>query len=322
MTVPVIGITLGDPGGVGPEVVLKALSLKESLPEARYIVFGDPSVLVDARSRLGLSLDMPPWEGENPSREPGLSVHPVRSSSPEFAAGRPSGANGLASFLCFEKAVGSAAKGILRGLVTGPISKTSWHLAGLEWRGHTEYLASLYPDAIMTFWSERMRVALLSHHLPLREALERVRKETLLDFFRTLDRSLERIDSGIREILVAGLNPHAGEEGLLGREEADEIRPAVEEGLREGLPLSGPYPPDTVFLKALGHPEKMVAALYHDQGLIGFKLEAFDSGVNATLGMPFIRTSPDHGTAFDIAGRGVADPRSMLEAIRLAVRLS
>jgi 4-phospho-D-threonate 3-dehydrogenase / 4-phospho-D-erythronate 3-dehydrogenase len=322
MTVPAIGITLGDPGGVGPEVVLKALSLKESLPEARYIVFGAPSVLLDARDRLGLSPDMTPWDGDIPPREPGLSFHPVRSSPSEFAGGRPSGANGQASFLSFEKAVGLAAKGILQGLVTGPISKTSWHLAGLEWKGHTEYLASLYPDAIMSFWSERMRVALLSHHLPLREALERVRKETLLDFFRTLDRCLERIDSGILEILVAGLNPHAGEEGLLGREEADEIRPAVEAGLREGLPLSGPYPPDTVFLKALGHPEKMVAALYHDQGLIGFKLEAFDTGVNATLGMPFIRTSPDHGTAFDIAGRGIADPRSMLEAIRLAVRLS
>jgi len=285
-------------------------------------VFGDPSVLADARTRLGLSPDLTPWDGEIQPREPGLSFHPVPSPPPEIAGAGPVGANGRASFLYFEKAVGLAAKGILQGLVTGPISKTAWHLAGLKWRGHTEYLASLYPDAIMSFWSDRMRVALFSHHLPLREALDRIHKETLLGFFRTLDRCLERVDSGIIEILVAGLNPHAGEEGLLGREETDEIRPAIEAGRREGLPLSGPYPPDTVFLKALGHPEKMVAALYHDQGLIGFKLEAFDMGVNATLGMPFIRTSPDHGTAFDIAGRGAADPRSMIEAIRLAVRLS
>jgi len=322
MTLPAIGITLGDPGGVGPEVVLKALALTDSLPEARYIVFGDPSDLADARGRLGFSRDMTPWDGGYPPPEAGLSFHPVPSPSRGPSRGGPSGENGRTSFVCFEKAVGMAGKGILRGLVTGPISKTSWHLAGLEWRGHTEYLASLYPDALMTFWSERLRVALLSHHLPLREALERVRRETLLGFFRNLVRSLERVDSGIREILVAGLNPHAGEEGLLGREEADEIGPAVERGRREGLPLSGPYPPDTVFLKALGRPERIVAALYHDQGLIGFKLEAFDRGVNATLGMPFIRTSPDHGTAFDIACRGVADPRSMLEAIRLAVRLS
>jgi 4-hydroxythreonine-4-phosphate dehydrogenase len=152
--------------------------------------------------------------------------------------------------------------------------------------------------------------------------LERIKKGALLAFFRNLDLSLGRTKSCIRELLVSGLNPHAGEEGLLGTEEEDEIKPAIEEARKEGIPISGPFPPDTVFLKALGRPEKMIIALYHDQGLIGFKLEAFETGVNATLGMPFIRTSPDHGTAFDIAGRNAADPRSLIAAIRMAAELS
>lgn len=236
--------------------------------------------------------------------------------------GKAPAGNGEASFLFFKAAVETARAGLLQVVVSATISKTSWRLAGLGWRGHTEFLERLFPGAIMTFWSERLRVALLSHHLPLREAIERVKKGTLLDFFRNLHQSLGRIKSGVRELLVAGLNPHAGEDGFLGTEEEDEIRPAVEEARQEGLAISGPFPPDTIFLKAIDCPEKMVIALYHDQGLIGFKLKAFETGVNATLGMPFIRTSPDHGTAYDIAGKGVADPRSLIAAIRMAVELS
>ncbi len=174
----------------------------------------------------------------------------------------------------------------------------------------------------MSFWSPRLRVALLTHHLPLAEALGRVRREALLDFFRSLHRSLAALEGGPVELLVPGLNPHAGEGGLLGREEETEIRPAVEAARAEGIGISGPYPPDTVFRRALDRPGTLVAALYHDQGLIPFKLEGFEAGVNATLGLPFARTSPDHGTAFDIAGTGSADPRSMIEAVRLAVRFS
>jgi 4-hydroxythreonine-4-phosphate dehydrogenase len=149
-----------------------------------------------------------------------------------------------------------------------------------------------------------------------------VRRDILLDFFRSLCRCAGRVRGGPREFLVAGLNPHAGEDGLLGSEEEEEIRPAVEAARAEGLNVSGPYPPDTVFRLALGRPDVMVAALYHDQGLVAFKLESFESGVNATLGLPFVRTSPDHGTAFDIAGQGVASPLSMVEAIRLAGRFT
>jgi 4-hydroxythreonine-4-phosphate dehydrogenase len=174
----------------------------------------------------------------------------------------------------------------------------------------------------MTFWSDRLKVALFSHHRPLKEALADVRKEALLAFLRSLDRSLDRLPGAPYRLLVAGLNPHAGEAGRLGREEIEEIGPAVEAAAAEGIAASGPFPPDTVFLKARGEPDAVAVALYHDQGLIAFKLEAFATGVNATLGLPFVRTSPDHGTAFDIAGRGVADPGSLEEAVRLAAAFS
>jgi 4-hydroxythreonine-4-phosphate dehydrogenase len=174
----------------------------------------------------------------------------------------------------------------------------------------------------MTFWSDRLKVALFSHHRPLSEAVAAVRKDALLAFFRTLHRALGRVPGGPFRLLAAGLNPHAGEDGTLGREEIGEIGPAVAAAAAEGIPVSGPFPPDAVFLKALGKADAVVAALYHDQGLIAFKMAAFATGVNATLGLPFVRTSPDHGTAFDIAGRGVADPRSMGEAVRLAAAFS
>lgn len=321
MTVPRIGVTLGDPGGIGPEVVLKALSGAAGLPEASYVLFGDPVIVESAGQEFGIKLDWRMWSARGRG-EAGLFLEPVPAPFKPVARGEPSAQNGKASFLYFESAVRAARDGLLDGIVTAPISKAAWRLAGLAWRGHTDFLERDHPDAVMSFWSERLRIALFSHHLPLKEALERVREKGLTDFLRALHRGLGRIPGGPFEILVAGLNPHAGEDGTLGREEEEEIRPAVETASREGIPVSGPYPPDTVLLRARGRKNAIVAALFHDQGLVGFKLEAFGSGVNATLGLPFVRTSPDHGTAFDIAGQGIADPRSMIEAVRLACSFS
>jgi 4-hydroxythreonine-4-phosphate dehydrogenase len=174
----------------------------------------------------------------------------------------------------------------------------------------------------MAFWSERLKVALFSHHRPLGEAVAAVRRDALAGFLRNLHQDLGRLPGGPFRLLAAGLNPHAGEDGYLGREELDEVAPALELARSEGIPVAGPFPPDTVFLEALDRPDTVVAALYHDQGLIAFKLVAFAAGVNVTLGLPFVRTSPDHGTAFGIAGKGVADPRSMEEAVRLAAVFS
>ena len=331
-----IGITLGDPGGIGPEIVVRALSettrlsattgsaettrlaapsattrssLTTESTGAEFVIFGDSNVFRSEADRLGIIPD------------PGAYI--FRESGPESPSGRrgvPDKDNGAASFRWFADAVAAARAKEIGAIVTAPISKKSWELAGLPWRGHTEYLASLYPSAIMTFWSDPLTIALFSHHLPLREALADVTKANLLRFFRTLRDGLDAVSPGPHEFLVAGLNPHAGEDGLLGREEREEIEPAICEARESGIPVAGPFPPDIVFRSALGRPEKVVVALYHDQGLIPFKLVAFETVVNATLGMPFLRTSPDHGTAFDIVGKSPADPRSMIAALRLAGR--
>jgi 4-hydroxythreonine-4-phosphate dehydrogenase len=321
MTIPTIGITAGDPGGIGPEVVVKTLARAGLLPEAAYVVFGDPRILEAEESRLRLPLDEREWRPEHPA-EPGVFLAAVPAPEGRAALGEVTAGNGEASFRAFEAAVARARAGRLAAVVTAPISKTSWGLAGHLFRGHTEYLARLYPGAVMAFWSERLKVALLSHHVPLREAIAKVRAEALLDFLRRLQKGLERVPGGPFRLLVAGLNPHAGEDGGIGREEIDEIRPALDRAAAEGLPVAGPFPPDTLYLQALGKSDVVAVALYHDQGLIPFKLASFATGVNVTLGLPFVRTSPDHGTALDIAGKGVADPRSMEEAIRLAAAFS
>lgn len=319
MRVPRIGISLGDPGGVGPEVILKALKGDPSPDRAAFIVFGDARVLEAEAGRLGFKPDWRRRPAEADRPEPGLYLQDIRAKREPTGIRSATREGGEASFRCFEAAVGEARRGSLDALVTAPVSKSAWGLAGLKWRGHTEYLETFYPEAMMTFWSDRLRVALLSHHIPLREALDRIRRNTLLGFLRNLHRALERAKPGGYVLLMAGLNPHAGEGGLMGGEESREIAPAVEAARAEGIRVSGPHPPDTVFFKALDRAEAVVVALSHDQGLIAFKTVSFESGVNATLGMPFIRTSPDHGTAFDIAGKGVADPRSMKAALALAL---
>jgi len=322
MTLPKIGITLGDPGGIGPEITLKALALKESLPKAHYIIFGSSLVLDEEKEKLGLKLETPPLPEAKIHPIPSISLKEIANPLKIIKKGSPSKENGQASFLFFKEAAKEAKKRAIQAMVTAPISKRSWNLAGVQWSGHTDFLNQIYPQAIMTFWSEKLKVALFTHHISLKEAIKEVKRKNLLDFFIILDRNMKKIQSNKFHFLVAGLNPHAGEEGLLGVEEKHEIMPAVEQAQKQGVNISGPFPPDIVFRNALNHPDKIVIALYHDQGLIPFKLESFEEGVNLTLGLPFIRTSPDHGTAFDIAGKGKANPQSMINAIKLACMLS
>ena len=311
MTLPKIGITLGDPGGIGPEVSLKSLSSIFSLPHAHYVLFGSKTIIDNQQDVLNLDFSIP-----NDS----ISLHEVDCSSTLFEEGKPTAANGAAAFCYFEQAVQEANKGNLQAIVTAPVSKHSWNLAGISWAGHTEYLSQSYPEAIMFFWSDALKVALYTHHLPLKQAIAKITENSLLEFILQLHENIKKIRSFRFEFLVAGLNPHAGEQGLIGTEEKEHILPAIEKARTRGVPVSGPFPPDVVFRDALNKPDKIVISLYHDQGLIPFKLQAFDRGVNLTLGLPFVRTSPDHGTAFDIAGKGIADPRSMTEAIRLAFK--
>jgi 4-hydroxythreonine-4-phosphate dehydrogenase len=314
MSLPKIGLTLGDPGGIGPEIILRLLGNPENLPPAEIIIFGQRKILQAWAEKLG-----PPIQWLEESYQ-GRKIIIEESGNPlrDLTFGSPSAENGQVSFAFFRVAVDSARKGEIQALVTAPVSKTSWQLAGIKFRGHTEFLESLFPEAIMSFWSERLRLALFTHHLPLIEAVSRIKKEALLTFFISLEKNLNYWNFGVKELMVCGLNPHAGESGSIGQEEQQIIIPAVTEARDRGLNINGPFPSDTVFVQAVDHPEKMIVCLYHDQGLIPFKLLSFDSGVNLTLGLPFIRTSPDHGTAFDIAGKGKANLQSLKEALWLA----
>lgn len=322
MILPKIGITLGDPGGVGPEVTLKALSRISALPKAQYILLGSRHIIEKEQETLNLDLHLPSLKSfvEKATHNP--SLYEVECSTRTVEKGKPSKDNGDSSFRYFEKAVHEAQKGNLQALVTAPISKNSWNLAGIRWAGHTDCLNHTYPEAIMFFWSDALKVALYTHHLPIKDALERVRKKPLSRFFLSLQKELQKARIPYCEFLVAGLNPHAGEQGLMGSEEIEEIIPAIESAQRSGVSIKGPIPPDVVFRIALNQPNKIVIAMFHDQGLIPFKIQAFDQGINVTLGLPFVRTSPCHGTGFDIAGKGIANPESMIEAIKLAHRFA
>jgi 4-hydroxythreonine-4-phosphate dehydrogenase len=310
MNPPRIGLTCGDPGGIGPEILLKALS-SHDLPPAEYLVFAPPRFMAAEAERLQLTFVLDHCR-----------LVPVESSPTDPVRGRPDAANGLISFEAWREGVVQARKRTVQALVTAPISKLSWRMADIPWAGHTDYLERSWPQAIMAFFSERLNLALFTHHLPLREALARIKKERLLDFLCRLAPLTRRVLGPEVRLLCAGLNPHAGEGGLLGGEEQAQIVPAVEEARGRGAAVDGPFPPDIVCRMGLDRPDRLVVCLYHDQGLIAFKLIAFETGVNVTLGLPFVRTSPDHGTAFDIAGRNEADPASMLAAIRWACRLA
>jgi len=314
MTLPIIGITIGDPGGVGPEVTVKALVLSALTSDAEFVIFGSDLVLQREIQNLN-SADVFPADK--------IKLYEIPYPGNSIPQGAPFRENGKASFTYFEEAVSQAREGSIHALVTAPISKYSWQLAGItNLPGHTEYLSRFYSQSIMFFWSEKLKVALFSHHISLKEAVDRIKKQPLENFFKHLYKNIERLCPGIYSYVVAGLNPHAGEDGLMGEEEKHIITPAVKNLQKEGMPITGPFPPDVVFRQALGTKDRIVIALYHDQGLIPFKLLAFETGVNLTLGLPFVRTSPDHGTAFDIAGKGIADHRSMVEAIKLAIEFT
>ncbi len=229
------------------------------------------------------------------------------------------------SFEYVRAAVDFALNKQVTSIVTGPISKERWQKAGLKYKGHTEYLAERagVKDHSMFFWSENLKVSLFTIHVPLKEIFMTITRRNVENFLKNLDHNLKYLFKKKFTFLISGLNPHAGELGLMGNEEEEIIKPALKTlQTNNDLSLAGPFPPDTIFLKALQTPDCVVVCWYHDQGLIPFKLLNLHRGVNITLGLPFIRTSPDHGTAFDIAGKNQADPSSMRLAIQLAQELA
>jgi 4-hydroxythreonine-4-phosphate dehydrogenase len=303
---------VGDPAGIGPEVVLRALAAAD-LPDAALIVYGPMACLEERAARFALSSP----------QDSGARVVDVPAEGP-VALGRTSAAAGRAAATAVLRAVEDAMAGRVDGIVTAPLNKESLHAAGYPWPGHTEMLAARAgcPDVAMMFVGGGLRVALLTIHRSLRSVPDAVTGDEVRRVVRLVHRELPRFGAAdSRRIGVCGVNPHAGESGLFGAEEREVLQPAIESLRGEGIDLAGPFPADSLFVRASRGEFDAVVAAYHDQGLIPVKLLSFGRAVNVTLGLPFVRTSVDHGTGFDIVERGVADGSSLVEAIKVAAAL-
>ena len=324
---PRVGITMGDPAGIGPEVVLKAVAEAEVRDICQPVIIGDAQLLAHNARTLDLQCgydivrrdeDLPPQ-----SNEP--IIYHLHNIQGHIEPGIESGAAGKAAAQYIEAAVELCAAGSIDAIATAPINKRALFLGGYSFPGHTEFLAYLTgtEDFAMGFVAANLRVVLISTHVPLAQAIELARRERFEKTIRLTERELHRWGVERPRIAVAALNPHGAEGGLFGIEEASEILPAIEAcKARDGIKVSGPYSADTVFLRASRGEFDAVVACYHDQAMIPVKCLSFGEAVNVTLGLPFIRTSVDHGTAFDIAGKGIAEHSSMVEAIKLAAELS
>ena len=284
---PRVAITCGDPAGIGPEIAQKAANDPRVRDICEPIVYGPPA-------------------------------------GARYTPGELSAEAGRAAYDTLCEAVKDAQSGVVAAVATAPVNKLAFARAGLPWKGHTDLLAHLTgsPRVAMMFWSEPLKVVLATIHIPLASVTSALTRELVDDIIDLSSRELPRFGIAQPRLAVAGLNPHAGEDGLLGHEEAKVLRPAIEAAQKRGIHIDGPFPGDTVFGRAVRGEFDAVIACYHDQGLIPVKLLAFGRAVNVTLGLPIIRTSVDHGTAFDIAGKNVADPSSMIEATLLAARLA
>lgn len=320
---PGIAVTMGDPGGIGPEIVVLAHLSPGIFSVCRPVVYGDPGILERAAAVLGKKIDI--TAGGEPG--PGRIVVRQLSSLPPGAVpfGRISEPGSRAMVEYIREAARDAQAGLTDAVVTCPITKEGLRLAGLPFPGHTEFLADLCggADVVMMLAGDRLRVALVTIHVALRRALELLSSPLIEHTVRVTDAFFRTyMGTGAPRIAVAGVNPHAGEGGMFGDEEEKMVVPAVAACRREGIDASGPYPPDTVFYRAYGGEFDVVVAMTHDHGLIPLKLVHFEDGVNVTMGLPVIRTSVDHGTAYDIAGKGVASPRSLVAAIRMAAGMA
>ncbi len=287
---PRVGVTVGDPAGIGPEIAQKAAADSRVSSICEVVLYG-------------------------PSSDPELG---------RFQRGCVSADAGRAAYEAIVAATSDARAGRIDAIATAPINKEAFAAAGLPWRGHTDLLAHLTgsPRVAMMFYAEALRVILATVHIPIAEVPRALTRDVIEGTVELTARELPRFGIAHPRLAVAGLNPHAGEHGVIGTEDDDVIAPAVAALCAKGVNVAGPFPADTIFVRAMRGEFDAVVACYHDQGLIPIKLVAFGQAVNVTLGLPIVRTSVDHGTAFDIAGKGVADPSSLIEAIRLAARLA
>jgi 4-hydroxythreonine-4-phosphate dehydrogenase len=306
MTLPRLAVTMGDPAGIGPEITAGALA---DFPpdQADIVIIGDAARLRQAAELVGVTGD--------------FNVRQTGDPTDHLPFGEVSAEAGRASSTYVETAVELALRGEVDGIVTAPIQKEAWHAAGVPYPDHTSMLAALTKASrhAMMLANDQLRTVLVTTHLPLAKALTEITTQRVLDIIELAHDEMRAIGIDRPRIAVAGVNPHAGEGGLFGDEETHAIRPAVDAAIRHGIDASGPHPPDTVFMRARRGEFDIVVAQYHDQGLIPVKLLGIDDGVNATLGLPFVRTSVDHGTAFDLAGTGRASAASLRYAINSAI---
>ncbi|OKY74460.1 MAG: 4-hydroxythreonine-4-phosphate dehydrogenase PdxA [Desulfobulbaceae bacterium DB1] len=323
-------MTMGCPVGIGPELILKFFAGAASrAATAPVVVIGDPSVLAWCSRVLSIPARIVPWQPGEPVHPGVIAVHAPTASpflDPQSLVwGRPDILTGKAMACWIETAVALALEGQVRGVVTCPITKKALCEAGYHFPGHTEMLASLCRSGnyAMMMAGDRLKVTLVTIHVPLARVPSALTSDKVVELIVMTGRSL-RDDFAVPSprLAVAALNPHAGESGLFGDEEERIIGPAIRRAAEEGWLVSGPYPPDTVFHKAAGGAFDAVVCMYHDQGLIPFKLLHFADGVNVTIGLPIVRTSVDHGTAYDIAGQGKADPSSLIAAVAMAGKIA
>lgn len=323
---PTLALTMGDINGVGPEILAKALARPEIRAACLPVVYGDANVLESARQfapampkahavvDVAQAVDLP--EGHIACIDAGASAPAVHVGQIDPEAGR-------CAVAWITAAVRACQSGAVAGMVTAPISKECIYKAGCPYIGHTELVADLSGahDYRMCLFTDAMRIVHITGHLALRDALDHVRRERIAASIRIGHAALRKLGFAVPRIAVAGLNPHAGEAGAFGREEIEEIAPAIAACRAEGIACTGPYPPDTLFGRMRSGEFDLVVAMYHDQGHIPLKLIAMDEGVNVTLGTPIVRTSVDHGTAYDIAWQGKAREHSLVAAVQLAARL-
>ena len=301
---PTIGITAGDPAGIGLEVVLKSIS--SVLNSARWILFSDRSVFERNAAKFNPEID--------------LEINDLGDAASDIQWGQPGPRSGQRALACLEAASEAALAGKIDAIVTAPVSKEA---IGGSFHGQTDFLAERagINQFAMAFFAPTIKVVLATIHVSLREALGQISTDRYTGLIRFVDSELRRLKFQHRRIAVAAINPHAGEGGMFGTEDMDIIAPAVTQCAQEGIDVSGPHSADSLYFRAHSGEFDVVIAPYHDQGLIPVKLIAHGESTNVTLGLPYVRTSPDHGTAFSIAGKGIADPSGMAAALRCALDL-
>ena len=330
-----LAVSMGDPAGIGPDIILMAWARRVASGVPPFAVCGDTATLVDRASALGISVPVAETALSSAVEDfaTNLPVIPLRHEhTPAADAGRPSDDGARVAIAAIEQAVAAVAAGEASAVVTGPVSKSVLHAVGFQHPGHTEFLAELaarhWPSQVachpvMMLASRTLRTVPLTIHIPLAQVPAAVTGEAIVVTSRILHEALRR-DFGIAapRIAVCGLNPHASEDGSIGREDIDIVVPALERLRAEGLNIAGPLSADTLFYDEARDGYDVALCMYHDQALIPIKTLAFDQGINVTLGLPFVRTSPDHGTAFSLAGTGKASPTSFIESCKLAAEIS